>query len=536
MRGCSAGEAEEQPVSCRFPRPVRVRRISAVLAASAAIAAGVLAGCGGDDDGGGDVDVGPAAAVPAGAPVYVDASLKPTGAAEANVKAALTKVLDTGDPGAKIVSLIDQEGQQQPANERFTYAADIEPWLGEKTGFFFTDFAGEGTGAAVVETTDPAGALASVRKSESGATQTSDHGGTTVYTNPSDGDSFATVGDFLVFGDAEAVNASIDANGGDSLGDDGEFKDALEQLPGDRLGTFYTLPRTLIDSLPAEELDQQSRALFEKSAGEALDQPVSGALTASENSFDLEFTGGDSGADTPESALVGDVPADSWLALGLGNLGETARRTLDQLKDSGIPNFEQGLAQVEQATGASIDQLTGALGDAVIYVRGTTEPTLNGALVVQTKDPDLTGRLLSQLQSLVQLGSQGGVRPLQLGGGGTGFQINDPSQAPQPIEIAQQGDKLIIGYGANSAAQSLAPTQKLSDSPAFSTAKGQVSDLGADFFLDFPKVFQLAESEGAKSDPGYLQAKPYLAALTYLVTGSGTEGDQTELKAVLGLR
>jgi Protein of unknown function (DUF3352) len=514
---------------------VRRPRIT-VLIACLAVPAAILAGCGGGDDGGGDVDVGPATAVPASAPIYLDATLKPTGAAASDAQAALSKVLATNDPGQKIISLIDQEGQQQPPNERFSYAADIEPWLGEQAGVFFTNLAGEGTGAAVVETTDPAAALASARKSESGATQTSEHGGSTVYTNPSDGDSFATAGDFLIFGTTEAVNAAIDANAGDSLGDNGEFTDALDQLPDDRLGTFYTVPRTLIDSIPPGQLDQGSREALEKSAGEALDNPVSGALTASASSFDLQFIGGDSDVETPESALVGDVPADSWLALGLGNLGDTAKRTLDQLKDSGIPNFEQGLSQVEAATGASVDELTSALGDAVIYVQGTTEPTLTGALVVQTKDPDLTGRLLSQLQTLVQLGSQGTARPLQLPGGGTGFQINDPTEVPQPIEIAQQGDKIVFGYGANSAAKSLAPAQKLSDSPTFSTAKGQVSDLGTDFFLDFPKVFHLAESEGAKSDPGYLQAKPYLAALTYLVTGSGTEGDQTELKAVLGLK
>ncbi len=134
------------------------------------------------------------------------------------------------------------------------------------------------------------------------------------------------------------------------------------------------------------------------------------------------------------------------------------------------------------------------------------------------------------------LASQGTARPLQLGGGGTGFQINDPTQAPQPIEIAQQGDKLVIGYGANSAAQSLAPSQPLSGSPTFSAAKSQVSDLGTDFFLDLPTVFRLAESRGAKSDPDYQQAKPYLDALSYLVTGSGTKGDQAELKAVVGLK
>jgi hypothetical protein len=511
---------------------VRARRISATLAAAAAVAAGVLVGCGGDD-GGGDVEVGPAAAVPANAPIYLDATVKPTGQARTDAQAALSKVLDTNDPGAKIVSLIDQEGQQQPPNERFTYAADIEPWLGERIGAFFTSVSGEGKGAAVAETTDPARALAAARKSESGATQTSDHGGTTVYTNPADGDSFATVGDFLVFGDTEAVNAAIDANSGDSLGDSSDFTDAIGDLPDDRLGTFYTLPRNLIESL-GEQFDQQSRALLEESTGDALDQPVSGALTASADSFDLEFVGG-SGVETPESPLIGDVPGDSWLALGLGDLGETAKRTLEQLRDSGIPNFEQGLSQVEQATGSSLDQLTDALGDAVIYVRGTKESNLNGALIMQSNDPDLTGRLLGQLQSLVQLGSQGGVRPLQLSGGGTGFQIFDPTEIPQPVEIAQQGDKLVIGYGANSVAQSLAPGQTLADSPTFSSARGQVADLGTDLFLDFPAVFRLAESEGAKSDPGYLEAKPYIDALSYLVSGSGSRGDQAEVKAVLGL-
>jgi hypothetical protein len=516
---------------------VRRRRITTLIAGCFAVPAAILAGCGGDSGGSSSVDVGPAAAVPATAPIYLDATVKPTGQAQTDVNAALTKVLGTNDPGAKIISLIDKEGQQQAPNERFTYAADIQPWLGEKVGAFFTKFNGDdGTGAAVVETTNAQQALAAARKAESGATQTTNHGGSTVYTNPSDGDSFATVGDFLVFGEAEAVNAAIDANSGDSLGDSSDFKDALDQLPSDRLGTFYTVPRTLIDAIGPAQFDQQSEALLEKSAGEALDKPVAGALTASANSFNLEFIGGSNGVDTPESSLVADVPGDSWLAFGLGDLGDAAQRTLDQLKDAGVPNLEQGIAQIQQATGASIDQLTNALGNAVLYVRGTTEPTLNGALVIQTKDPDLTGRLLNQLQSLVRLGSGGGVKPLQLSGGGTGFQVNDPSEAPQPVEFAQQGDKLVIGYGANSAAQSLAPAQKLSDSPTFSAARGQVSDLGTDFFLDLPKVFKLAESEGAKSDPDYLQAKPYLDALTYLVTGSGTKGDQAELKAVVGLK
>jgi hypothetical protein len=519
------------------------RRTSAALAICAALAAGVFAGCGGGGDSS-NADVGPAAAVPADTPIYLDATIKPTGSAEVDARAAMGKLLDTTDPGAKIASLVEKASNS--GGHGINFDQDVRPWLGEKAGVFFTNLSGHDTsddntdGTVILETTDPAAALAAARK-EAGATATSpapqSYNGSSYQSAPDDDTRvFGTVGNFLVEGTVEGFKAAVDADNGDSLGDDSDFKDSLDQLPADRLGTFYTVPKTLIDSIGSEQFDQQSQAILEKTSGQSLEDPVAGALTASASSFDLQLIGGDNGVETPESSLVADVPGDSWLAFGLGNLGDSAKHTLEQLKDSGIPDLEQGLAQVQQATGASIDQLTGALGDAVLYVRGTTEPTLNGALVVQTKDPDLTGRLLNQLQSLVQLGSGGGVKPLKLNGGGTGFQLNDPTQTPQPIEFAQQGDKLVIGYGANSAEQSLAPAQKLSDSPTFSTARGQVSDLGTDFFLDLPKVFKLAESTGAKSDPGYLQARPYLDALTYLVTGSGSKGDQAELKAVVGLK
>jgi Protein of unknown function (DUF3352) len=531
---------EQQLVLRRIPRPVRARRLSIALAACVAVPAAILVGCGGGDGGSSSADVGPAAAVPANAPLYLDATVKPTGQAQTDAKAALTKVMDTADPGGKIVSLIEDESKSE--GHPINYQQDVAPWLGEKAGFFFTSFADNAEkGTAVIETTNPTAALAFARKA-SGATETSPapqpYNGVSYQTDPSDsGNVFGTVGDFLVEGDLDGFKAAVDADKGDSLGDDSDFKDSLDQLPDNRLGTFYTVPKTLIDAIGPAQFDQQSQALLEKSAGESLDEPVSGALTASANSLNLEFIGGSNGVDTPESSLVADVPGDSWLAFGLGNMGEAAKRTLEQLKDANIPNLQLGLSQVEQATGSSIDQLTGALGDAVLYVRGTTEPTLNGALVIQTNDPDLTGRLLGQLQSLLRAG--GGttaVKPLSLSGGGTGFQINDPTEVPQPVEFAQQGDKLVIGYGANSAEQSLAPAQKLSDSPTFSSARGQVADLGTDFFLDLPRVFKLAESTGAKSDPSYLQAKPYLDALTYLVTGSGSKGDQAELKAVVGLK
>jgi hypothetical protein len=512
------------------------RRFTALLLACLAVPAAILAGCGGGDGDGGSTDVGPAAAVPANTPIYLDATVKPTGSAQSNANAALGKILDTPDPGAKIVSLI--EDQAKTDGHPIDFQQDVSPWLGEKAGVFFSSLTNDSNGVVVLETTNPSAALAFAQK-VAGDTATDPapqtYNGATYQTDKSEpGQVFGTVGDFLVEGDLEGFKAAVDANSGDSLGDDSDFKDSIGDLPEDRLGTLYTVPKTLIDAVSSDQIDPNSQALLEKTAGDNLNEPVAGALTASADSFELEATGGNNGFDTPESSLIADVPAQSWLALGIGDLGDTVKKSLDQLKDQ-IPNFDSVQAQVQQATGSSLEQLTDALGDSVVYVQGTTESTLTGALVIQSKDTDLTGRLLTQLQSLLQLGS-GGVKPLQLSGGGTGFQINDPTVAPAPVELAQQGDKLVIGYGAGSAEATLTPAQKLSDSPTFSAAHNQISSLGTDLFLDMPSVFALAESSGAKADPGYAQAKPYLDALTYLVTGSGESGDKAEFKAVLGLK
>ena len=326
-------------------------------------------------------DVGPATAAPANASLYLDGTVKPTGQAQTNAPRPRSARFSTPDPGGKD-RLPDRAGVEVPRHP-VNYQQDVAPWLGEKAGFFFTDLTDNAQkGAAVIETTNSAAALAFARKA-SGATATNPapqtYNGAGYQSDPTDqGNVFGAVGDFLVVGDLEGFKAAVDAQKGDSLGDDSDFKDALDQLPSDRLGTFYTVPKTLIDAL-GPQIDQQSKAAIEKSAGASLDKPVSGALTASANSFDLQFIGGDNSVDTPESSLIGDVPAQSWLALGLGNLGDSAKRTLEQLKESGIPNLEQGIAQVEQATGASVDQLTNALGDAALYVQGTKEKSLRGA-------------------------------------------------------------------------------------------------------------------------------------------------------------
>ena len=459
----------------------------------------------------------------------MDATVKPTGTAKTDTEEALKTILDTDDPAGKIIDQIDK--QKTATGQPVNYQTDIAPWIGQKAGVFFTALGETSKGSSVIETTNPSAALAFAQKANGTSGQPKTVDGVSVQTAQDPTTAYATVGDFLLVGDETGVEAAIQADKGDSLGDDSDFKDSVGDLPDDRLGTFYTVPKTFIDSF-GTQFDAASKAAIEKSAGENLDQPVAGAVTADGDSVQLEATGGNQGVETPESSLIGDVPAQSWLALGIGNLGDSVKKSLEQLKTQ-LPNFDANLQQVEGLTGSSIDDLTNALGDGVIYVQGTTQSTLTGALIVQTKNPSLTNRLLTQLGSLLQQG--GSAKQLQLSGGGTGLQFSD-SSLPQPVEIAQQGDKLVIGYGAGSAEASLTPAQTLSDSPTFTKAHDQISSLGTDLFVDLQPIFALAESSGAKSDPSYVQAKPYLDALSYVVTGSGSSGDKADFKAVLGLK
>ena len=233
---------------------IRVR-VQSLLLACVAVPAAILAGCGGGG-GSSSVDVGPAAAVPANAALYLDGTVKPTGTAQANAKAALSKILKTPDPGAKIISLIEK--QSKADGHPINYQQDVAPWLGQKAGVFFTSLGQTSKGAAVVETTNPSAALAFARKA-SGATATSPapqaYNGASYQTDPSsppgpDQTVFGTVDNkYLVEGDLDGFKAAVDAAKGDSLGDDGDFKDAIGNLPSDRLGTLYTVPKDLISAL-----------------------------------------------------------------------------------------------------------------------------------------------------------------------------------------------------------------------------------------------------------------------------------------------
>jgi hypothetical protein len=509
-------------------------RLTPIAAVAAALA---VAACGGD--GGGDADSGPAAAVPADAPLYFDVTVKPEGSAKTDAEAALGKILDSPDPSSKLISLIEQSAKEdQKPGETASFAEDIEPWLGQKLGFFVDSFEADQDPTIVVESTDNAAALDALREDTGVTGDEQEYEGHTYELDSDDGTVFGEVGDFIVSGPEAGFKAAVDASEGDSLADSDEFNDTVGDLPEDRLGTFYAEPKNILAAIPEDDLDAGTRDQVEKAAGDALDQPVAGDVTASADSIQLDLSAGSTGVETPESSLLEGVPSQSWLAIGIGSLGDSIKQGFESIENANIPDFDADTlrSQIQLVTGQDIDEIADSLGSGAIFVEGTAEQNLEGALILQSENPATTQDLLTRFQTALGQGSGGPkVKPLASTTGEVGFQVIDP-ELTKPVHFVQQGDRIVIGYGAGASTQALQGGQTLASAPAFVAAKEALSDVGIDAFLSFAPVFQLAESEGASADPDFQSAKPYIDGLDYLAVGSGDEGDRAQLRLVIGLK
>jgi hypothetical protein len=513
--------------------------LPAALGAVAVVILAVILVSRGDDE----IEGGPAALVPANAPVYSDFVLRPEGEAKTNAEAAVGTVLDSSEPGEELITVLEKAARD--AGEDIDFEEDVEPWLGERAALFFSSVREDGgAGAFILETTDSDAALLFLAKTfgdeaedEPDDSEDANYKGVD-YTVDSEGDAFGVIDDFLVAGNEDAFKAAVDASEGDSLAESDEFSEATDELDPGRLATLYVPIDQIIESIGEENIDPQARALLERAIGDAVDEPVLGQVTASATDVTLELSAGGGEVETAQSSLLESLPADTWLALGLGDVGESIQTAVSQLGEAGI-DPEVVEAQVLAQTGIELDALTAALGEAGIFVRGTSVATLGGALIIQDKDPTVTANLLDRLQGLIKRQSQGAVRVQPVKGVEGGFQLTDPTgQLQQPILIVRASGKIVAGYGAQSvrqAAQIATAPRTLSEEQAFQNAEAAVGDLGVDLFLAIAPILALAESEGAGSDSDYGSAKPYLQAIDFLAVGSGGEDGRSIARFVFGL-
>lgn len=515
------------------------RPLSIVLALVAALA---LAACGEDSDSSADLGADPATLVPADAPIYFEAVVKPDGDLEANVSSALSKLLSTDDPGAMITDAIDSELSADDAGVTWD---EIDSWLGARVGGFVTDFSDkDGNGAAVIAVTDvdaAQGTLDKLEASEDGGDPIdATYEGVSYKVDKSEGGAYGFVDEFLVVGTEQGLKDAVDASGGDSLADDDAATEALESTGDDDLfNALVDVKATVDQAIASGELTEQDLGPYKEQIAQFGDEPAVFSAGATEDAFTLE-TSAPAAEDATTTDIVSALPADAWFAFGAADVG----KMLDVSVQSFLDSFNSSAAQypgveipdvpkeIEKQTGLDIEQDLQWIGDVGGFVQGTSIFGLGGGLVIETDDEQAASEAIDGLAKAL-----GRERSVQITDTPDGFKLQVQG-APVGAEVAISDGKVVLAAAGASVDDVLSPSETLDSSDRFGTATDALGgDLTPVMFLDVPRIFELVESTGQEpTDPEYQAAKQYFGAIDYAVAGGGTDGDRMISRFVLGVR
>lgn len=503
-------------------------RLLGLLALAAALP---IAGCG--DSGPGDLGADPAKAIPASAPIYVELVVRPEGDLRDGAQDALGKLLRTDDPGGAVAGLFDRLAKGETSWE------ELKGWLGPRIGVYFTDFRnGAPVGALVADQTDEGKAREALVRLADGQEDLET----------------AVIGDYAVIGTpdgVEAVRRTLD--GGDALSEVPDYGAARAAVAADEaLGVVYVEPQGILDALTGA-LEGLEGSPFQDPASLGVFRDIfAKAGRAAAVSFHVR---GDAlriqaaGIGVPAGAVstaaadgLAALPADAWLAIGFGDLGQAIGRGLDQLSDLAKltgqtgPDFEGLLEQFRQKTGVDVRQdLLSWMGDGAIYARGTSLTSVGAVLTVRTKDPERSRKAVGVIaQGLQGVGAQ--VRPAQVQGYDVAVELRSP-QAPISLFIAANDERVSVGVNPQALTDVLDPESRLGDS---ATYEGAAEDLGEGLrpiaIVDTQTIIGLLESFGIAEQEGYAKVKPYLDVLGPISVGSARDGDVQRFSLAVGLR
>ena len=479
----------------------------------------VAAGCGNTNE----AASGASELVPAGSVIYGEANLKPEGDQKQAIDSILSKFPGGGEAGDKLEDLIEKGLRESDAP--ISFRKDIEPWLGDEAAFFVGGIGQGGqskASAALVATTDEDKARDALEKSAEGKLTKHDYNDVEYLTDGSE-QAGAVFDGFLVLGTEDGVKAAIDtADGGAKLSDDEDYKKAVDDAASDRLGFLYVNGPELFNAMrEVGTLPESFRKFFKEPVAATVDADDDGVVVESnvppELARSFAFFG-------EASDVLGDMPADSWVAVGQTDLGKLIDFYVGAFA-SMAGGRDAILGQFKAATGLDLEQdVLSWMGDFGIFVRGTSLANLDGALVVQTSDEAKSARFLEALERVARTQSDGGTR-IQRRGGGYTVAIEG---VPKPIHAFVESGKLVFAYGDAAAKAAVDPADTLGDSPDFSSVKDSLGDYDVSFYVLVKPILDLVDSTEAGSDADWQDAKPYLEPLNALVGGTSGSGDDVK--------
>ena len=507
---------------------------TALAAVSCLMLAALLGACGSSET------AGPSKFVPKDSAVYGELTLDPQGEQEQ----AVGDIAERFPGGENLNEQIDRVLGEALREEGVDYEKEIEPYVGEEAVFFIADVReGDAEGAAVIEVSDEDEARDAIEKlarSDSGTKpRERSYEGNDYLLN--DDEAAGVVDGHAVIGTERGFKAAVDTSkeGAETIEDSERVRESLDRLPDDALASFYLDGKKLVSSVGLEGAllapflrvfeEPYVFAVSAESDAVVVDSSLPTALTAL--AAPLFFGSG--------TEAVRELPADSWYAVGQPEVGKTIQ-SLVRLFAGPLGGEEKIEGQVRRATGLDLNEdLLAWMGDLGGFARGTSLEGLGVGVVIESKDPATSRRSLEVLGRTARREADAEdvrVRRLTLPGGGDGFTIQAP-ELPAPVHVAQRGDRVAVALGDEATEDLLEPSQTLADDGEFKAAAGR---LGDDFevanYFEVAPVIELAESEGASSNPDYLKAKPYLEPFLRVVSGSRKDDDVVLSRTRIELR
>jgi hypothetical protein len=565
-----------------------MRRRTCTLALALPLLALGVAGCGSSAKPPPD----PAAIVPASAPLYASAIVRPQGSLKSNTVADARALTHQPDPFAGLLEALNVS----TASGSF-HRSEVESWLGERAGVFLTRVGvpalsspaavlallkgalngqllpgsaaspGGGAsneGAVVLDVRDLGSARAYLSRVGASA-RNATYAGVGYWVN-SAGRAYGLVGQYVVIGSEAALREAIAAaQGAPSLLHNttytslrssaaaesaiaGAYADVAPLLRAVRVAHGSEVLSLLHALLPSGALlltlapqSHEVRLDIDASSGGAPKSPSASeseqaaiaqqAFQALPEDSSLAIRVVDFGALAEHALALVSTPSGASLEKGLlGALHGSAGPLLAPL----VPSLERVLAALVARRSAVDRELLSWMGPAAIFVSGSSLAELNAGVVITPKSPALARAAVSKLPSLLA-GTGAAVKTVSIPETEASAEVT-LAGLPVPLQVAFGKGKFVIGLGLSPVSQALAPTGTLGNSAAYQTAvKALGEGIQPAVMANVPALLSVAKVVGLGTTGALSEAIPYLQSLTTLTAGTKQLGSVSRLRVLAGV-
>jgi hypothetical protein len=522
-----------------MPRSVKLRLVPFLLLAT--LVALFVAGCGGgDDSGSGGTD--PASVAPAGAPVFIQATIRPEGETKTNIEALAQKIAGIDDLGELIVEELESSASDD--GEELDFEKEVDPWLGDEAGIFLQEYEEddfEGYGAAIQASDEEAARDFVNEQIEADDEEAKDGSYEGVDFKVEEDETAIGVFDGLVvFAEDEAIfKEMVDASNGENLAADEAYGDAIADLPGDSAADVFVDIGALIEEAGGE-VDSDTQLFLDTLGLEPDEATAVASVVPGSNHVEIELSTDLSGENPPSgdaSELLGTLPGTAVGAFASAEFGKRFDEGIDQIDKEGIPGSvpPNQLKKTLKEAGIDLEAIAGSIGDVGLYVTGNSEKTLAGALVLETEKESEAKNTVSNIGLFLRKAGISGVT--KINGEASGFSIRSPELGRQPVVVVAKGSRIAVGYGLASVGSAFEESGRtLADTAAYKDATSALGSTPIAAFVNGPSALNLATALIPGGDEDFEAAKPYLQKIEYLALGSEASDDLATAKLIVGLK